>query len=144
VSSSEIAKFPFCSFLRACLVTTAWIAVCQTFRYFVIVVPMIRATYPDGSDVLPVNIGVLLAWGVWVTIYLLWSASSIWIFLERFGASRKNAIISGSLCTIPTYGLFWLALYLMDFVEPDVIFVALPLAWVELIGVALIIQFRMN
>ena len=136
--------FPFRAFLSTCFVVSAWISISQTFRYFVIVVPMVRAAYPDAEGIVPINLPVILAWGVWVTIYLFWAISSIWIFLERFGTSIRDSLLAGSLATIPIYGLFWLALYLMNLMTVDVIIIALPMAWVELIVAALIVRNRMK
>lgn len=142
--SEPLSPFPFRAFFSTCLLVNIWIGISQTFRYFVVVVPMMRAAYPENADIVPITVPVILAWGIWIAIYLFWATSSIWIYCERFGATIRNAVIAGSLATLPAYGLFWLALYLMNLATADVILIALPMAWFELIVVALIVRSRMN
>jgi len=101
-----------------------------------------RAAFPDIEGIVPISLSIFIAWGVWIIVYVLWSLSSIWIYLERFGNNWINAVIAGSLTTIPVYGLFWLALFLMNLAKVDVIAIALPLAWFELIVAALILSWR--
>jgi len=144
-SDSELLPpFPFRSFFSTCFLANVWIGISQTLRYFIVVVPIMRAAYPENNEIVPINVPVILAWGIWVTIYLFWATSSIWIYFERFGTTIRNAVIAGSLATIPAYGLFWLALYLMNLATAKVILIALPMAWFELIVVALIVRSRIN
>ena len=135
--------FPFKEVMRTCLAVNTWVGISQLFRYFVIVVPMMRAAFPNVEDIVPITWPVVIAWGVWVTIYLAWFVSIIWIFFERFGTTVNIALIAGSMATIPVYGLFWLALYLMSLTTPMIILIALPLAWIELLIAAMIIRSRM-
>jgi len=134
--------FPYRSFLVTCLLVGVWISISQTFRYSFVVVPLMRADHPFATDILPLDLVTNLFWGIWIIVYVLWSLSYIWAILAHFGDNIVNALVAGLLAAIPVYGLFWLALYLMNIARMDVIAIALPLACFELCVASLLVLWR--
>ena len=123
------------------LILAVWINASEVFRYFVFVMPMMREALSDVANVAPMNLPVFLIWGVWDTILLLAVAGFVWLFLERFGEGFVQAVIAGSLIWIAIFGILWLGLYNMNLATPEILAIALPLAWLEMVVAALIVRW---
>lgn len=132
------------AWLRTFLVVTLWINLSEIFRYFVIVMPMTRATLSSVPDVAPMNVPVFLIWGVWdttLTIMVLW----IYSLHERsFGKTRKTIFLAGTTCWATLFLLFWIAMLNMNLARADTALLALPLAWIEMIIAAWLAQWSVR
>jgi len=131
------------SFLKAYIFNTIWMNASEVFRYFVFVMPMMRKTLPSVENVVPMDAGVFAVWGVWDTILVTMVTLFIWLFLERFGYSLRNATVGGMLCWMSIFVIFWLGLYNMNLAAPIVLTAALPLALLELLIAAYIVNWTM-
>ena len=58
---------------------------------------MTRGAFAVIPDVAPVNVPVFVSWMAWDTILIFAVLGFVWIYLDRFGDSFKNAIVAGSL-----------------------------------------------
>lgn len=136
-------KFPTVSFIRALMINTLWINASEVFRYFAFVMPMMRKALPSVENVAPMNIGVFAIWGGWDTILVTLVTLFVWLFLERFGYNLWNAAIGGTLCWMSIFVILWLGLFNMNLATPTILAVALPLALLELLIAACIVNWTM-
>ena len=128
----------------AALANLVWINVSEVFRYFAFVMPMLREAFPSIADVAPMNVPVFLVWGVWDTILVAAVTGFAWLFLDRFGATLRNAVLFGTALWLSIFVILWLGLYNMNLATPRIALTALPLAWFEMVMAALIVRWAMR
>jgi len=128
-------------FVPVLLANAAWINASEVFRYFAFVMPMMRQALPQVPGVAPMSVPIFLIWGVWDTILLLAVTSFGWLFLQRYGASMWNALIIGTALWCAIFVIFWLGSFNMNLATPQILAVALPLAWIEMVIAALIVRW---
>jgi hypothetical protein len=138
------ASFPTRAFIRTMLVNTVWINASEILRYFLVVRCLMREALPQVTDVVPMNLPVFAIWGVWDTILVACVTGFVWIYLERFGGGVRNAIVAGSLFWIGVFVILWVGILNMNLATAHVLVVALPLAWVEMVVAALIVNWGMR
>lgn len=126
-------------FVTALLINFLWINSSEVFRYFVFVMPMMRDTFPMLPDVAPMNVPVFLIWGVWDTILVLTATLVPWMAMKVFGASIARAILYGTAVWLAVFVILWLGLYNMNLATSEVLAVALPLAWLEMVVASLVV-----
>lgn len=126
-------------FVTALLANFLWINASEVFRYFVFVMPMMRDAFPTLPDVAPMNLPVFLIWGAWDAILVATATLVPWMAMRVFGASIPRAVVYGTGVWMAVFVILWLGLYNMNLATPDVLAVALPLAWVEMVVAALIV-----
>jgi hypothetical protein len=142
-STTTKPKFPTGSFIRAFLINTLWINASEVFRYFAFVMPMMRKALPSVENVAPMNAVVFAIWGGWDTILIAVVTLFVWLFLERFGYTLRNATIGGTLCWMSIFVILWLGLFNMNLATPKILAIALPLALLELLIAAYIVKWTM-
>lgn len=135
------APFPRKPLLTALLINLVWINASEIVRYFVWVMPMMREGLPGIPDAAPMSLPVFMVWGVWDTILLAGTTGFAWLYMDRFGASIKDAIAAGTCFWLMVFGLLWLGAYNMNTAPGAVLAVALPLAWLEQVVAALIVRW---
>lgn len=136
--------FPTRAFLITLVFNGLWINTSEVFRYFAFVMPMMRETFSTVPGVAPMNVPVFLSWGLWMTILLVALTGFVWLYLEKFGDGVWNAVTSATLFWGATFVILWLGLYNMNLATTQIMLVALPLAWLELVIGALIINWSMR
>lgn len=130
------------AFWTAFWINFIWVNASEVFRYFVFVMPMMRAAFPEMSGVAPMDWGVFLVWGAWDTVLVLAITGFVWLFIERFGAGLSQAVAAASLFWLAVFGILWVGLFNMGLAPWQVLAVALPLAWVEMAVAALIVRWQ--
>ena len=136
--------FPTRAFLITLVINGLWINASEIFRYFAFVMPMMRDAFETVPGVAPMNIQVFLSWGGWMAILLVALTGFVWLYLEKFGYGVWNALTSATLFWAATFVILWLGLYNMNLATPQIMAVALPLAWLELAIGAVIINWSMQ
>ncbi len=137
---------PFISkpFLKTLFLNFLWQNISETFRYFVFVMPMMRAAFPSVPDIAPMSFNAFLIWVMCGIILLTTQSIFTWTYLERFGNTLKNALIIGTLIWLAIFGVLWIALYNMNLATLSIMSYALPLSWLEMIISALIVHWGMR
>ncbi|MGI3171515.1 hypothetical protein ACRARG_20370 [Pseudooceanicola sp. C21-150M6] len=127
--------------VTALIANLIWINASEVFRYFVFVMPMMRAELPMVPDVAPMNLPVFLIWGVWDTILIGAAVFFQCLMFDRYGLNARTAILAGSLLWLGIFGILWLGLWNMNLTSLSILAVALPLAWAELLISALLTRW---
>ena len=126
--------------MLAVVVNAIWINLSEVFRYFAFVMPMMRTALPGVENAAPMDLGVFMIWGVWDTILVFGITGFSWLFLDRFGFGTRNAIAAGTLFWLSVFVILWLGLFNMNLATPKIVAVALPLALVEMLVAAVIVD----
>lgn len=116
-----------------------WINASEVFRYFAFVMPMMRETFPMLPDVAPMNLSVFMIWGVWDTILVVTATVLPWIAMQVFGPSAFRAVLYGTGVWMAVFVILWLGLYNMNLATLNVLAIALPMAWFEMVIASLIV-----
>jgi hypothetical protein len=141
-TTSGKERFPVRAFLLTCAIVSIWINASEIFRYFVFVMPMTRQTLAMVPDVAPMNLPVLLTWGLWDTLLVAMSVTLTWLYARAFGVSLRSAVIAGTLAWLFFFVLFWVAMLNMNLAGAATAAITLPLAWIELV-VASVLAMRL-
>ena len=88
----------------------------------------------------PWDMGVFMIWGVWDTIVVFGITGFAWLFLDRFGFGTRNAVVAGTLFWLSVFVILWLGLFNMNLATPKILAVALPLALIEMLVAAVIVD----
>lgn len=126
-------------FLLALGLNFLWINVSEVFRYFAFVMPMMREALPSLPHVAPMNLPVFMVWGLWDTILILVATFVPWMAMQVFGASFRRAVIYGTGVWLSVFVILWLGLFNMNLATPQILAIALPLAWLEMVVAAVIV-----
>jgi hypothetical protein len=129
------------AFAMAIAVNLVWINASEIFRYFAFIRSLMQRAFPQFPDIVPMNLPVFLSWGIWDTLVLLAVSGFTWLFLDRFGNGFRNAVLAGSLVWLAIFVILWLGLLNMNLATLQIVFIALPLAWIEMVVAALIVDW---
>lgn len=136
--------FPTRSFLLAAVLNTIWINLSEVFRYFAFVMPMMRTALAGVENAAPMDLGVFMIWGLWDTILVFGVTGFSWLFLDRFRFGTRNAVVAGTLFWLSVFVILWLGLFNMNLATPAILAVALPLALIEMLIAAAIVDRTMK
>lgn len=128
------------SFVLTLLVAFVWLNASEVFRYFAIVMPMMRDAMATVPGVAPMNVTVFLIWGLWDTLLFVVVGVIAWLYHEKCGGGLRNTIIAGTLLWLAIFCIFWLAAYNMNLTVARVPMIALPLAWIEMVVTVAILE----
>lgn len=141
---NRTAEFPTRAFAITILLNMLWINASEVFRYFAFVMPMMRDTLSEVENVAPMDWTIFLIWGVWDTILVVTLTLFIWLFLERFGYGYRSSIVAAIMFWLAVFVILWLGLFNMNLTSPKILMIALPLALLEVVVAALIINWQMT
>ena len=126
-------------FVLALIANLVWINASEIFRYFVFVMPMMREAFPLIPNIAPMNLPVFLIWGLWDTILVLAATLLPFMAMKTYGSSLLQAIIYGTFVWMIVFVILWLGLYNMNLATLNILAVALPLAWLEMVIASIIV-----
>lgn len=121
-----------------------WINISEIFRYFVFIMPMMRGAFPQITNIAPMNLGVFALWGVWDLILVLCTTGIAWICLLFFGKSTKKVIVIASFIWLGIFGIFWLGMWNLGLATSEMLIVAWPLSWLEVLIAVVIVRWGLQ
>lgn len=119
------------AFRNATLLNLVWINISGLPRYFLVVIPMLKAAFPDNTNVVPVDLSAFGIWGLWTVIFVLASTSFLWMYLDRYGNSIRNSVYGGLIFGVVSIALTWVGIGNMGLAPFSLFWVATPLAIAE-------------
>jgi len=123
------------------VLTYVWLNVSEVFGYFILVMPMTRGAMLPVADAAPIDLPVFLIWGAWDILLFVCVSTIAWLYLERFGGGWRRILLAGTLLWAAIFCSFWLATWNMNMTAARVPLAALPLAWLEMIVAAAILEW---
>lgn len=130
----HVEKFKIKQFLLIVLVTSIWINASEIFRYFVFVMPRTKAYWKEAQhSVAEVDVIIFSIWGLWDTLLTIVLVFVVWLNGQVFGKSLQATISSATLVWAAIFVIFWVASANMGLSSWNILFVALPLSWFEMV-----------
>lgn len=127
--------------LLAAGINVLWVNASEVFRYFAFVQGAMQRAFPQVPDIAPMNVSVFLSWGIWDTLVMLAVTGFSWMFLDRFGGGTRSAVVAGTLVWFAVFVVLWLGLFNLNLATAGIALTALPLAWIEMVVAALIVDW---
>jgi hypothetical protein len=128
----------------AIVLNLIWINASEVFRYFVFVMPMMRDALSMVPEVAPMNLQVFLVWGLWDTILVVAVCTIAWLAFDKFGFQIRTVLMTATGIWGTIFVILWLGLMNMNLATPEILLVALPLAWLEMLIATFIVRWSMN
>jgi hypothetical protein len=125
------------------LIATAWINLSEVFRYLAIVMPAMRQDLSGVPNVAPMNLAVFSIWGLWDTILTCMLILIVWLCKDRFSNKNKMILVAGTIMWTSFFLLFWLGMVNMNLAKPALAMKALPLAWLEMVFGAWLVNWSL-
>jgi len=126
-------KINFKHFIVITLLTSIWINISEVFRYDMFVVPNVKSFFDNKSGVASMDLNIFIIWGFWDTLLTAVMVFIFWLYSRVFGNTGKSVLISGTLVWLSVFVIFWVATVNMGLSDWKILWVALPLSWVEMI-----------
>lgn len=114
------------------LAVSAWVNVSEVFRYFVIVIPRMRAFLPTLPGAAPMDWTIFMIWGAWDTLLVLFNLAITVLVIRAGERGLRAALLAGSISAL-LFVLFWIAIANMALAPWTIMLWTLPLAWIEML-----------
>jgi len=121
------------SFVIVVLITSIWVNASEVFRYFVFVMPRVKAYWNNLESVADMNWVIFSIWGIWDTILTAMTVFIFWLYAQRFGYNNKSVITSAILAWVFFFVLYWVGAANMGYSDWSILWITLPLSLLELI-----------
>lgn len=125
--------FNFKHFVIITLLTSIWINISEVFRYFVLVMPRVKSFFDDKEGIADMDLEIFAIWGFWDTLLTGVLVFVFWLYSRVFGSSNRAVLISGTIVWSAVFVIFWVAIANMGLLEWEILWIALPLSWLEMI-----------
>ncbi len=117
------------------LITSIWVQISETFRYLVMVVPKMQS---NGSEIPETTLPVLMIWIIWGTLLTALTVFLFWMYAKIFGNNLRAICISSTISWAFFFVLFWVGVSNMGLSDWNLLWLTLPLSWLELFVATLI------
>jgi len=125
-------------FAQVTLITSVWVHGSEVFRYFVLVIPRVKAHWNNLETVADMNWTIFGIWGLWDTLLTAMVVFLFWLYSRVFGNSFRSVMVSGTLAWLFFFVLYWIGAANMGYAEWSLLWITLPLSWMEVIVACLI------
>lgn len=125
--------FPFKQFLIITLLTSIWIHLSEVFRYFVLIRPEIQTFFEGRDNIADMNLGIFAVWGLWDTLLTAIIVGSCWVFAQFLGHGKQLLLTSSTVVWMATFVILWIGIANMGLAPWEILLIALPLSWLELL-----------
>jgi len=125
--------FKFKQFIVVMLLTSIWIQVAEVARAIFVAFPMMETFYAGKLAVGPMAVSNALIWGIWDTILASTLVFIYWLCTQSFGHNLKSIIISATVTTMATLGVFWIGSVNSGLGTWEMAYTLIPIAWFEMI-----------
>lgn len=126
-------KFIIKDFIFVALITSIWIHVGEIFRAMVVAFPLMKQFFGDRIAIGSMSIGNAIVWGIWDTLLAGILVFMLWLCMEVFDSNHKAILISATVSSLATIGVFWIAMVNTGLGEWSTAFTIFPIAWIEML-----------
>lgn len=116
-------------FIITAFLVNIWVQVSETMRYLVFVVPRMEA---NGVEISEATGGVLVIWIIWGTLLSGLTVFLFWMYANIFGDSIQAILKSATISWAFVFVLFWIGISNMGLSEWNLLWITLPLSWLEI------------
>jgi len=125
-------SFPPKQFIIITLIVSIWINLSEVFRYFVLVMPRTKAFFNDRSGLAQMDWGIFTIWGIWDTLLTALLVYVFWLHQRWLGNNLKAVLASANLAWLAVFVIFWVASANMGLASWNILWITLPLSWIEM------------
>ena len=125
-------KFNIKYFVIITLITSIWINISEIFRYDVFVVPKMKSFFDNKEGVVGMNLKIFAIWGFWDTLLTAILVFIFWLYSRTFGNSLSSIFTASTLVWLSVFVIFWIATANMGLADWNMLWIALPLSWIEM------------
>ncbi len=125
--------FRFKHFIIITFITSIWINISEVFRYFIFVMPRVKLFFDNKLGIVDMDFTIFAIWGFWDTILTGILVFVFWLYSEVFGNSNRSVLISSTIVWIAIFVVFWIAIANMGMSSWHILWITLPLSWLEMI-----------
>lgn len=130
---SQSSKMTIGKFITITLITSIWINASEVFRYFILIRPQVQAFFNNQPGIAEMDWGIFVIWGFWDTLLTVILVFISWLFVSKFGNNIRSIFLAGTLVWSSVFVIFWVAAANMGLASWDILLIALPLSWVEMV-----------
>jgi len=130
----NVKKFNFKNFFIITFLTSIWINISEVFRYFVLVMPRVKLFFDNKLGVADIDLCIFVIWGFWDTLLTGILVFIFWLYSEVFDDSNRSVLISGTITWLAVFVIFWMATANMGLSKWNILWIVLPLSWLEIIA----------
>tara|TARA_R110002126_G_scaffold236965_1_gene380530 strand:- start:2524 stop:2862 length:339 start_codon:yes stop_codon:yes gene_type:complete len=95
--------------------------------------PRVKSFFDNKSGVADMDFGIFAIWGFWDTLLTGVLVFVFWLYTEVFGNSNRSVLISGTIVWLAVFVIFWVATANMGLSEWNILWITLPVSWLEMI-----------
>jgi len=122
-------KFQVKQFIIVTLLVNIWVQISETIRYLVFVVPQMEESAGEIPEVTGIVLGI---WIVWGTILTSLTVFLFWMYANMYGNFIRTVLKSATISWAFVFVLFWIGISNMGLSEWNILWITLPLSWVEI------------
>lgn len=126
-------QFNLKQFTIITLVVSLWVNLSEVFRYFVLVMPRVKAFFGDRAGVAEMNWKIFSIWGLWDTLLTAVLVFVFWLYAKSFGNNTRSIVFSGVLVWASIFIIFWVAMANMGLSKWKLLWITLPLSLLEML-----------
>lgn len=129
-------NFQFKQFAIITLLTNIWIQIAEIARAALVAWPRMTSFFGDRFQIIgpnEVELSHALIWFGWGTILTVVLVFIYWLCINTFGNNFKSVLITATVTTMATVGLFWIGFVNLGLGEWSTAFIILPLVLIELV-----------
>ena len=127
-------NFSWKTFIIVTFLVSIWVNASEVFRYFIFVMPKTREYLSMVPNVADMNFyPIFLIWGAWDTLLTALSVYLYWLYSRCYGDGIKSVFIAGTISWMFFFVLFWVGLANMNLSTWSLLFITLPLSWIEMV-----------
>ncbi len=121
-------------FVQVVLITSIWINASEVFRYFVLVRPAVQEFW-SGTDrmVADMNPMIFGVWGLWDTLVTIVLVVAVWLLRQSSENKRQVILRAATFAWAAIFLVFWVAAANMNLSGWQILLIALPLSWLEML-----------
>lgn len=126
-------------FIIITLLTSIWIHITEILRAVFVAFPLMKDFFGDRIPIGPMGFSNALIWGAWDMILTATLVFITWLCMLVFGKNIKTILISATVTTFATMGVFWIASVNTGLGVWSTAFTIIPIVWIEMIIAAWIV-----
>lgn len=120
------------------LLVSIWVNISEVFRYFLLVRPEMQSFLDQQEGIAQMSWSILAIWGLWDMLLTALIVAIFWLCATVFDNSWRTIFTSGTLTWLAIFVMFWVATANSGLADWRMLWVVLPLSWLEMIVAAFI------
>ncbi len=121
-------------FLFVTLLTSIWINISEVFRYLVFVRQSVKDFFNPKNGIADMGFENILVWGFWDSLLTIVLVLIVWMTCKLLGNNSKSIFIGGSIVWLSVFVIFWVATANMGLCNWNLLYLTLPLSWLEMLA----------